>query len=130
MQCHNHEIQAVATCKNCYKAICRDCLSLVNGICACKNSCEQAVTDLEEYLSLSKQSIKKISNTYKNGAIFNFICGLVFLIIGIAPVITGSNYGVTIFAVLGLAFFYGSYASYKGGKRLETNEKAQRRTGV
>ena len=122
MQCYNHEVSAVGTCKHCCKALCIDCITEVEGICACKNSCESAVAEFEKYRLLSQQSIKKVSSTYKNGAIFNFICGLLFFSVGIIPVLTGKNYGMLFLSALGLAFFYGSYSAYKSAKRIQTNE--------
>jgi hypothetical protein len=51
-------------------------VAVVNGVCACKASCESLVREAEEYLSLAKQSVKKASATYNRHAIFNFLIGM------------------------------------------------------
>ena len=54
MKCFNHsDSDAVATCVNCGKAICRQCcISTAKGRLVCSTSCEESAQNAEESLSL------------------------------------------------------------------------------
>lgn len=98
MKCFNHPtIDAVAICKNCYKALCKDCLvDLENGI-ACKNDC------VDEVIYLNTKTNRELLNSriFKTYFPFLFIAGgvimiyigktdsYILLIFGIMSAITG-----------------------------------------
>ena len=74
MKCYYHEtVDAVATCKNCCRALCRQCaLDVGNGM-ACPNACEDQVRILNAMLSKGQNAIKRSSLGYYG------VAGLLFL---------------------------------------------------
>jgi hypothetical protein len=89
MKCYkHHELDAVGVCKNCNKGLCPECTADVDNGIACKNSCEQAVKDLNEAILRGKSIYKKTSATYYRLAAFYFLLGI-FLIL--YPLLVDSN---------------------------------------
>jgi hypothetical protein len=97
-------------------------VAVVNGVCACKASCESLVREAEEYLSLAKQSVKKASATYNRHAIFNFLIGMLFAAVGFLPVFTHKNYGAFFLVPLGFLFLLTAYFNKKSATQIKTNE--------
>ncbi len=124
MKCFNHKEDAVGVCKHCYKTLCHDCLTVVHGVSCCKNSCESKVAELEEYLELSKQSIKKISSNSSTSGYLLLAIGIVFILIGLAPVFINNDYGLVTLAVFGFFALVGSVVSFRLGRRIKTIEKS------
>src|SRR6185503_8137471 len=82
MKCFNHPaIDAVALCKNCSKGLCHECLvELENGI-ACKASCVEEVTAINQLIDRNKTThIKTASAYYRNAFIYGAM-GLVFILV-------------------------------------------------
>jgi hypothetical protein len=50
MKCYTHsEVDAVGFCRVCGRALCRDCVAEVSGICCCKGRCEASVKTWKQY---------------------------------------------------------------------------------
>lgn len=80
MKCYNHhESDAVGVCKNCNKGLCLNCAVDVGDGLACKNSCEQAVLDVNKIIQASKSVIKKSSGYYYKLAIIDALFALFFI---------------------------------------------------
>lgn len=55
MNCYRHsEIVAVGICKNCFKAVCKDCCEDVGNGLACKDTCVKEVAEYNEMTSRAK----------------------------------------------------------------------------
>ena len=78
MKCFYHEtVDAVATCKNCCRALCRQCaVDVGNGI-ACRNTCEQQVQALNAMLRKGQNAIKRSAWSYYGLAIFMLLMAVV-----------------------------------------------------
>jgi hypothetical protein len=62
MSCFNHSNQeAVGGCKNCGRALCKDCIALELYSIACKNRCEEKVKAIDSFLQ--KSIITKYNTT-------------------------------------------------------------------
>ena len=80
MKCFNHhEIEAVAICKNCHKALCDGCVVDVGNGIACRNSCEERVRKLNALQQKSENALKRSSRSQYGLAAFLFLVGGVFL---------------------------------------------------
>ena len=50
MKCYTHsDIEAVGLCRVCGRALCRECVTEVSGVCCCKGRCEASVKTPEQY---------------------------------------------------------------------------------
>lgn len=79
MKCYYHpEKDAVALCKSCHRALCRDCASEVPNGVACKGKCEEEAMFLNEMVQRNKGLYAKTANTYYRSALINLIMALVF----------------------------------------------------
>ncbi len=78
MKCFYHEtVDAVATCKNCCRALCRQCaVDVGNGI-ACRNSCEQQVQALNAVLRRGQNALRRSAWSMYGLAIFLFLMAAV-----------------------------------------------------
>lgn len=124
MKCFNHSLtDGVAVCKSCGRALCHDCCAEVGTGSACKNRCETDVEDLNIIIKRSKSAYQKTGGTYRRSGIAMLIMGLLFLAVGILPVITGRGYGTITFAVLGLFFLFLSYSSFLSAKQISKIEE-------
>jgi hypothetical protein len=58
MKCFNHrELDAIAVCKHCGRAMCADCASEIEGMIACRNRCETAVTARNRFFQACKHNL-------------------------------------------------------------------------
>lgn len=78
MKCFYHEtVDAVATCKNCCKALCRQCAVDVGNGMACRDSCEEQVRVLNATLKKGQSAIKRSRLGYCGVAIFMILMAIV-----------------------------------------------------
>lgn len=83
MKCFNHQADAVGTCKNCSKGLCKDCAVEVGKGLACRNSCEEFVDSINKMIDKSKEICANTSRAYsKQAFIFGFL-GSCFMSFGI-----------------------------------------------
>lgn len=121
MKCYYHQsIEAIAICKSCSRALCKDCAADVPPGTACVNRCEEDVATLNMIIARSKFSFQKTGKAYKRNAIALVLVGSVFLFIGVFPILVNENYGSSFMAVLGFIFFLWAYFSYSNGKQIES----------
>ena len=131
MKCYyHHEIDAVAICKSCHRALCDSCAIDVHPGTACTNRCEKDVEDLNVMIEsgmaqqrLSKSVLQKTGKAYKYNAVAMLLAGLLFLFLGIFLVILKGKYYLSIFAILGLIFLLWSYFSYQSGKQIQSTDE-------
>jgi len=131
MKCYyHHEIDAVAICKSCSRALCDGCAIDVHPGTACANRCEKDVEDLNVMIEsgmaqqrLSKSILQKTGVAHKRNAIAMLLVGLVSLFAGIFLVILTGNYYMSIFVIFGLIFLLWSYFSYQSGKQIQSTDE-------
>ena len=90
MKCYYHPtVDAVATCKSCCRALCRDCIAEVGLSCSCRGRCEGDVAVLNELLERGRTAYQKTSATYFRSGIFVTLLGAVFLLLGLVGFTSG-----------------------------------------
>jgi hypothetical protein len=83
MRCFYHgDVDAVAICKSCGHALCRECCAEVGGISACRNRCENDVEALNDVNQRNRSVYQKTSGAYKLFAAFFFGVSLFMAISG------------------------------------------------
>lgn len=104
MQCFNHtEVDAVAICKSCGKALCKSCSTeITNGI-ACKNSCERRVNMLNQMIDNNEKMIATSNVNIKTNAISSIVFGILFALMGLYLYYSNDFLGC-LFMVMGVSF--------------------------
>ena len=89
MKCYNHhETDTVGICKSCNKGVCSECaVDVGNGI-ACKNSCEEAVTDINDIMLMSKKICQRRKDIYKKTNLNYYLMAVTFGIMGFSFIIS------------------------------------------
>jgi hypothetical protein len=119
MKCFYHpERDAVALCKSCNRALCRECSADVPPGVACRGRCEADVAAVNLVIQRSKTAYQKTGAAYRRNAIATLIAGLLFLGFGILPVVVSQSYGAIFLAPLGGLFLLWSLFSYRSGKQI------------
>ncbi len=125
MKCFYHpEKDAIAICKNCFKAICEDCITEVQNGAACKNSADNCVTEVERldrFLERSKIMAERTSFAFSRSMIFTGVLGLFFFLIGSVSIILNPiRFWVnSIPLILGVMFLFLTWYSYSESKKYE-----------
>ncbi len=124
MKCYYHrDTEAIALCKSCNRALCENCAVDVHPGTACINRCESDVTQLNVAIARSKLSFQKAGKSYRRNGISLLLAGIVFLFVGVLPIITRGDFGNAFIAVLGAVFLLWSFFSFLSGKQIEKAEK-------
>ena len=88
MKCFYHaQADAVGTCKNCYKGVCRECAADLGDGLACKGRCEPAV---EACNTMIRRNVRSSERSWIAFALL----GLLIIAYGLAEVQRGSAIGV------------------------------------
>jgi len=142
MKCFNHpNVDAVAVCKSCGRALCHDCSADVSPGIACKEKCEEDVAIINRITQYSKKviasqqnkhSFQITSRAYKRNAVCTLLAGIVFFVTGIIPILNGEGYYLSFAIVLGVVFMIWAFFYYKGarqydalGKQAESNSSPE-----
>ncbi len=84
MRCFYHgDVEAVALCKSCSRALCRECCSDTGKSAACRSRCEEDVLALDEMIERGRSAYQKTSGAYTRSGLFILVLGIAFSIIGI-----------------------------------------------
>jgi hypothetical protein len=90
MKCYNHsEVEAVGFCRVCGRALCRECVTEVSGICCCKSRCEASVKTPEQYqaeLAQHRAGVKETAEGFVR-TVFRFMVtmsAILLLVVGVA----------------------------------------------
>jgi hypothetical protein len=80
MKCFNHpESEAIAICKACGKAVCKECgLESENGI-ACQQRCANTLSTQNELYAIQAAHFKNIKRMNIMGSLFSIIMGILFI---------------------------------------------------
>ena len=80
MKCFNHpESEAIAICKACGKAVCKECgLESENGI-ACQQNCINTLSEKKNLYSLQAAHLKNLKRMNLLGSFFSVCMGVLFI---------------------------------------------------
>jgi len=85
MRCFYHgDVEGVAICKSCGRAICHDCCADVATSAACRNRCEPDVEGLNDLVNRNKAVYNRTGGVYIRSGLFILVLGLAFTGIGVA----------------------------------------------
>lgn len=119
MKCYyHHQSDAVAICKSCGRGLCPECEADVGPGSACKQRCENDVKDLNTIIQRSKSAYQKTGAVYKRSAMALLVMGIIFIFIGVLPIIMLNNYGSSFMAVLGIVFVIWSLGNFKSARQI------------
>jgi len=83
MKCFNHrELEAIAVCKHCGRALCPNCIAEVELLAACKGRCEVEVLAIVDAHQRGKTAYQNVAATTVKTAVFLGVLGLPFTILG------------------------------------------------
>jgi len=106
MECFEHDgIQAVAICKSCYKAVCKNCaIPLPQGI-ACSSECERDVKETNDVVERSKKIYgigDHQSNKLASGVWVWLLLSSAMWVVSLFPLVKGRSldYGTMIMAII------------------------------
>lgn len=115
MRCYYHEDrEAVGICKNCYRALCRDCAVDVGDGLACPGACEGKVRESNEMVQKGIRNIRMGKSNLRWSVFFNAAMGLLFIVFGLILRNLGSySYFMLAFGALMLAIAGRNYIVQK-----------------
>ena len=133
MKCFNHrELDAIAVCMRCGRALCSGCLSEVEGITACRARCEAAIEasqklmqSSQQLMQVSRQRIELQAPVYVGLAYFLYANGLGSWGYAAFMASTGNfNPPEGLLVGWGLIALVGGVVSHRYAKKLQSKELA------
>lgn len=112
MKCFNHrELDAIAVCKHCGKALCSGCMTESSGMSACKGRCEAAVDAAHAETQLNLQSYRSMISMFRVMAPLCFTVGIIAASVGTYALIKeiGGREKPTTFVLVGLGLISAGY---------------------
>jgi Flp pilus assembly protein TadB len=123
MKCYYHSVaEAVALCKSCSRALCHGCCADVPPGTACKGRCEEDVEAINLVIQRSKTAYQKTGGAYRRSAYWMLAMGLLFIALGIAPVLMGKGYATAFIAVMGVLFLFASVSSFRNSREISSSD--------
>lgn len=117
MKCFNHDVDAVAICKNCNKALCHPCAVDVGNGLACVGACEQEVRALNELIRRNLTSAQKTGYAYQRNAVVCGLIALVFAYLSIDAYQTGRTPLLVVTAGSAVIFFMAAFFNYSAAQK-------------
>jgi len=103
MKCFQHrDVDAVAVCKHCAKALCAECAAEGKGGISCGGACAEEVELQHTLLHAAKPSLGTAGATLRRTAYFLLVCGAAMLVLGLKDGQTFTTTMGVIFLVCGL----------------------------
>jgi hypothetical protein len=107
MRCFNHSTnEASGVCRNCGRALCRDCIAIAEDAVACINHCEGRVAAIQRMIQGNPTSYQTAATQYRRAGINSIFAGLLFVAMGggFFQFVRGDfgTYMGGIFAILGI----------------------------
>ena len=126
MKCFNHrELDAIAVCMRCGRALCSECIGDVGGMVACLGRCEPGIAATLQLLQSSRQRIELQAPVYRWLAYFLYVIGVGSL--GFAAFVGFSgNFGPPegLLVGWGLIAVIGGVVSHRHAKTLQSKDLA------
>ena len=113
MKCYNHPgDDAVALCKACCRALCKECIVEVGPACSCRNRCEAEVAAIADLFQRNRSVYVKTSTSLFRSGLFMVAAGLLFLLLGLYGFFLGGRPEASLLGVIMGAIFSGWGISY------------------
>lgn len=123
MRCYYHPAaDAVALCKSCSRALCHECCADVPPGSACRGRCEADVEAVNLVIQRSKTAYQKTGGAYRRNAYWMLAMGIIFTVLGIAPIIMGRGYATAFVAVMGVLFLYAAVSNFKNSREISSSD--------
>ncbi len=120
MRCFYHgDVEAVALCKACSRAICHECCSAADKSAACRSRCEADVQAIDEMIERNKTAFQKTSGAYTRSGWFSLLVGAVFAGLGFAG-LKGDGEPAGFLLVLGAIFLLYGISQFFTARRFRT----------
>ena len=119
MRCFTHsDVEAVALCKACGRALCHNCVATVGRASACKDRCEGDVSAQSDIIERGRTTYQKTASVYFRNGIFVVLMGVAFCILGLS----GNSHGHfstadAVFFALGVLFIAMGISSFVAARR-------------
>lgn len=108
MKCYNHQyLDALAVCRSCGRALCRECVTEVGLSCSCKGRCESVVAAMNELIERGRTAYQKTSALHHRTGVLIILLGAAFLAVGIIALSRGESSVWTFFFIAAGALFGG-----------------------
>jgi hypothetical protein len=108
MKCYTHrDIEAVAVCRSCGRALCRECVTEVGLSCSCKGRCESVVAAMNELVERGRTAYQKTSVLQHRNGVFIILLGVAFLALGVIDLSRGEASEWTYFVFAAGVLFAG-----------------------
>lgn len=120
MKCYYHPtVDAVATCKSCCRALCRDCIGEVGLSCSCRGRCEADVATLNDLVERGRTAYQKTSATYFRSGIFIMMLGTIITVLGVVGVKSTERSELSyLLLFMGLIFFAWGVSHFVSSRRM------------
>jgi hypothetical protein len=116
MRCFYHgDVEAVAVCKSCFRAICHDCCAQTESSTACRNRCETEVIAIDEQQHRSIRQSKAVGGLYYGLGTFCILAALLSLIGGLSSLRSKEPNLVAIF--FGVVFLLGGLGCFRFARK-------------
>jgi hypothetical protein len=103
MKCFRHpDVDAVALCKQCCKALCAACAVEGQGGTSCGGNCAEEVELQHNLLRAAKPSLGSAAAAITRTAYFLLVCGAAMLVLGLVDDSTFATTMGAVFLVFGL----------------------------
>jgi hypothetical protein len=105
MKCFNHrELDAIAVCKHCGRALCAGCVVESSGMSACKGRCEAGVAAAHSETQLNLHSFVSLVTVLRVVALLGYTVGVAGIGVGILGLLLriGARTEATEIAALGV----------------------------
>jgi uncharacterized membrane protein YidH (DUF202 family) len=118
MKCFNHQqVDAVAICKNCNKALCHECAVDVGNGVSCVGACEQEVRDLNELIRRNRSAAQRTSYAYRRNAIVCALVALVFVYLSIDAFQTNRTPLLVVTTGSAVIFFMAAFFNFSAAQK-------------
>jgi hypothetical protein len=82
MRCYyHHDIEAIATCRNCCRGLCDACIAEVNKISACRGRCEADVAAMHALLARSDSAFTTAARQMRIAALICVLFAALFVLL-------------------------------------------------
>jgi hypothetical protein len=116
MKCFNHrELDAIAVCRHCGRALCPACVAESAGMSACKGRCEAEVAAIHSETQFSLHSYVSMIPMFRVVAFLGYPVGLVGIGIGSYALVMGigGRLEPTVFVVVGIGLIALGHSFHK-----------------
>ena len=111
MECYYHPGRpAVGLCKACEKGLCRDCFIEIENGGACKNKCEEKVSEIYKMMEFNKRYPRAICfeiEKIKNKQYYAFFTAVILIVLGIVNIVKGNSIALPLIIVGIMSCYYG-----------------------